>query len=86
MPNECLTWHQARPPSGVMTGWGLCVRRNDSDEHRAKSLPRARGRWQPQADGRGYDLIDKFTPYTEFEEGWSGDYRGECSREIIPLK
>ena len=29
MPNECLTWHQAKPPSGVMTGWGLCIRRND---------------------------------------------------------
>ena len=41
MPNECLTWHQAKPPSGVMTGWGLCIRRNDGDERRDKSLPRA---------------------------------------------
>lgn len=35
---------------------------------------------------KGYNLLDKFTPTTEFEEGWSGDYRGECSREIITLK
>ena len=35
---------------------------------------------------KGYDLLDKFTPITEFKEGWSGDYRGECSREIITLK
>lgn len=35
---------------------------------------------------KGYDLIQRFTPTTEFGEGWSGDYRGECSREIISLK
>ncbi len=35
---------------------------------------------------KGYELLNKFTPTTEFKEGWSGDYRGECSREIINLK
>ena len=35
---------------------------------------------------KGYDLIQRFTPTTEFEEGWSGDYRGDCSREIILVK
>ena len=36
--------------------------------------------------GKGYNLIDRFTPASEFEEGWSGPLRGECFREIIPLK
>ena len=31
--------YQAKPSSGVMTGWGLCVRRNDNDEHRAATFP-----------------------------------------------
>ncbi len=35
---------------------------------------------------KGYDLISRFSPETEFAEGWSGDYRGECSREIVSLK
>lgn len=35
---------------------------------------------------KGYDLIDRFTPTTEFGEGWSGKYRGECSRELISVK
>jgi len=35
---------------------------------------------------KGYDLISRFTPETEFVEGWSGKYCGECTREIIPLK
>lgn len=34
---------------------------------------------------KGYDLIDRFSPTSEFCEGWSGDYRGECSREVILL-
>ena len=36
--------------------------------------------------GKGYNLIDRFTPASEFEEGWSGPLRGECFREIILLK
>lgn len=32
---------------------------------------------------KGYDLIERFTPTSEFGEGWSENYRGECSREII---
>ena len=35
---------------------------------------------------KGYNLIQRFTPTTEFEEGWSGDLRGECSREVILVK
>ena len=35
---------------------------------------------------KGYNLIDRFTPTSEFCEGWSGDYRGECSRDIISIK
>ena len=35
---------------------------------------------------RGYDLIERFTPTTEFVEGWSDEYRGECSREFISVK
>jgi hypothetical protein len=34
---------------------------------------------------KGYDLIRRYTPTTEFEEGWSADYRGKCSREIASL-
>ena len=35
---------------------------------------------------KGYDLIERFSPTTEFEEGWSGNYSGKCSRELISLK
>ena len=35
---------------------------------------------------KGYNLIERFTPVDEFSEGWSGEYRGECSRELISLK
>ena len=35
---------------------------------------------------KGYKLIQRFTPTSEFEEGWSGDYRGECTREIVSVK
>lgn len=35
---------------------------------------------------KGYDLIDRFTPTTEFDEGWSDEYRGNCSRELISVK
>lgn len=34
---------------------------------------------------RGYDLIQKFSPVEEFIENWEGEYRGECTREIITL-
>ena len=37
-------------------------------------------------DGHELNLIDKFSPTEEFGEGWEGDYRGECSREIISIK
>ena len=35
---------------------------------------------------KGYDLIERFTPVSEFAEGWSDDYRGECSREMISAR
>lgn len=35
---------------------------------------------------RGYNLIDRFTHTTEFGEGWSDKYRGECSRELISVE
>ncbi len=35
---------------------------------------------------KGYDLIRRFSPEIEFNDGWSGNYRGECSREIVSLK
>lgn len=35
---------------------------------------------------KGYDLIHRFAPTSEFEEGWSGDLQGTCSREILSLK
>lgn len=34
---------------------------------------------------RGYDLIQRFSPEEEFVEGWSGEYCGECSREIVEI-
>ena len=35
---------------------------------------------------KGYNLIQRFTPTTEFEKSWSGDYRGKCFREITSCK
>ena len=35
---------------------------------------------------KGYDLIQRFTPTTEFEEGWSGNFHGKCSRDIVTIK
>lgn len=34
---------------------------------------------------RGYQLIDRFSPTNEFEENWEGEFRGECTREILSL-
>ena len=34
---------------------------------------------------KGYDLIQQFSPTSEFTEGWSGDFHGECSRELISI-
>lgn len=34
---------------------------------------------------KGYDLINRFTPTSEFCEGWSEEYRGECFRELISI-
>lgn len=34
---------------------------------------------------KGYDLISRFSPTTEFNEGWTDCYRGECSRKIITI-
>lgn len=35
---------------------------------------------------KGYDLLKRFTPETEFDEGWSGNYSGACYREIISVR
>lgn len=35
---------------------------------------------------KGYNLIDRFSPVSEFEESWSGDFKGICQRKIISLK
>lgn len=35
---------------------------------------------------RGYELIKKFSPVSEFLESWSDEYHGECSREIVKIK
>ncbi len=32
---------------------------------------------------KGHHLLNKFTPIEEFVENWTGNYRGECFREII---
>ena len=32
---------------------------------------------------KGENLLNKFTPSSEFTEDWEGDFRGECSREIV---
>lgn len=32
---------------------------------------------------KGYNLIQRFTPTTEFEKSWSGNYKGKCFRKII---
>ncbi len=34
---------------------------------------------------KGYNLLERFTPAEEFGKGWSGNYRGECSRELVKL-
>ena len=34
---------------------------------------------------KGEQLLNKFTPVKEFIENWEGDYRGECTREIIKI-
>lgn len=34
---------------------------------------------------KGYNLIDSFASTDEFGEAWEGDYRGECSREVMTL-
>ena len=34
---------------------------------------------------RGYNLLEKFSPVSRFTENWEGNYRGECTREIITL-
>jgi hypothetical protein len=35
---------------------------------------------------KGYDLIARFAPTSEFTEGWSGNFHGECSRELITFE
>ena len=35
---------------------------------------------------KGYNLIQRFTPNTEFEKSWSGVYKGKCFREIISCR
>lgn len=35
---------------------------------------------------KGYNLIRQFSPTSEFGEGWSGNYKGICSRELISVK
>jgi hypothetical protein len=35
---------------------------------------------------KGYNLIEEFSPIDEFGEGWEGDYRRECSCEVISVK
>ena len=32
---------------------------------------------------KGDNLLNKFTPTREFSEDWEGDFRGECSRDIV---
>ena len=34
---------------------------------------------------KGYDLIQQFSPVSEFTDGWSGDFHGECSRELVTI-
>ncbi len=34
---------------------------------------------------KGYDLIKRFSPSSEFAESWIDDYCGKCSRELISL-
>lgn len=34
---------------------------------------------------KGYDLINRFSPTSEFVDGWSDNYEGQCSREVISL-
>ena len=32
---------------------------------------------------KGNNLLSKFTPVEEFSEDWEGDFRGECSRNVV---
>ena len=32
---------------------------------------------------KGENLLSKFTPVEEFSEDWEGNFRGECSRDIV---
>jgi hypothetical protein len=32
---------------------------------------------------RGENLLNKFAPVDEFSEDWEGNFRGECSRDIV---
>ena len=34
---------------------------------------------------KGYNLLQRFTAPTEFEESWSGEYRGTCLRDVINI-
>ena len=34
---------------------------------------------------KGYDLLHRFASPTEFEESWSGEYRGSCLRDVIKI-
>ena len=34
---------------------------------------------------KGQQLLRKFTPVEEFVQDWEGDFRGECSREIVKI-
>lgn len=35
---------------------------------------------------KGYNLIQSFSPTSEFIESWENNLRGECSREIVELR
>jgi len=32
---------------------------------------------------KGYNLIERFSPISEFEESWSEEFKGKCERDII---
>lgn len=32
---------------------------------------------------KGYNLIERFSPISEFEESWSEEFIGKCERDII---
>lgn len=35
---------------------------------------------------KGMNLLKKFTPVKEFADDWEGDFRGECSREVVTIR